>query len=299
MKHNQASPPMKFEELVQSAKVSETPLSAHDLERMLKALQARVAVDPQLSSLGTTPPDLDAPRPRFTKASVAGSLGGLGLLAALALTYATQSDIAKPDGETTSLLQENEEGAPLSEPPHLDAQRGTTALGDDSSRVNNATPASDPPAEQTTSLNPTAERQTTRKATANSRALRTSTPVTLDTSAIPAPAASAPAAPAPTVPTTRVVDAPRAPTAPSLDASLTRLEQAERELRSGQPSEALITLAIPVTPSLSSRAEALRAVALCQSGNKAAGAQLAQAHLTRNPRSPYAKRLSAACGSVK
>jgi hypothetical protein len=286
VKHTPPSPPMNFEELVERAKASETPLGAHDLERMLKNLQARAAVDPQLSSLGASPsPVLDAPPPpRLTKAGIAGSLGGLGLLAALAVTYGTEGDVEKSNPETVTLVEVNDEVSRLNEPEAVDSpvpgtRRETSAL-DDTKPTNETTPAAKRAPERPPLRKPTAT---------NSRvAPKTSAPVESDTNT-----ASAAPSPQPSAST------PRPAPAPTLDASLERLERAERELRNGQPADALVTLAIPVTPSLSSRAEALRAVALCQSGQKAAGTELARAHLTRNPRSPYAKRLNAACGSSK
>lgn len=297
MKHNPTSPLMNFEELVARAKASETPLSAHDLERMLTSLQARVAADPQLSAPDASPPPaLDAPpAPRFTMASIAGSLGGLGVLAALMLTYGTQSNTQ----------ERNPNSLNTEAPQQLELERGTPAHEDSAPKLE-TTPS---PAHhnQPSSLNSAYERQTARKSTAtnsatnsvtNSRvALRTSTPLAAtDVASAPTPTAPAATAPLESAP---AVSAPRAATAPTLDASLARLERAERELRSGQAADALVTLAIPVAPSLTSRAQALRAVALCQSGNKHAGLELAQAHLSRNPRSPYAKRLGAACGSGK
>ncbi len=279
----QAPSPMTFEQLVQHAKTSDVGLGPADVERLLQRLQTRVQLEgvplPNTSGPNTAPPG--APRAtrhgKLAKTGLGKSLvGGLGLLAAAALYYNTRTPASQPDAGTPVV-----DGAgPTADPSiattiEAPALRATTSLGAEPRDVTREPRVDDHP---TSNRGVVARRTPARLPTARSTSVAQEPPIATEPIAKVAPAPSV-----------------SKPPAPTLDSSLQQLERAERELRSGNPSAALTVLAAPVSPSLSSRAEALRAVALCQSGKRAAGTKLAQQHLGRNPSSPYEKRLQSAC----
>lgn len=293
------SPPSSFEQLVHQAKASETRLSAARLDQMFERLEARLPApslpldQPRLnaSTSGSTSGTRLA---RLGKTSLGKALlGGAGVLAAAAFMYSATDDREAPpslpvDGVVSDVVD-------------LDDKRVAPVLGMESEAPSNgvnqhATPAGESENGETAGTTPSKSKSSTQVRSArgprrdNSRVSVAQepdpTPVapqTVEVSSEPKHAEPAPVSSPPAV-------------KPVLDTSLAQLERAEKALRSGDPGLALTVLAQPVVPSLSSRAEALRAVALCQSGQQGAGVRLAQQHLARNPSSPYEKRLVTACG---
>lgn len=290
-----------FEALVERAKASEVPLAPADVDRMFQALRARVQLAQQgadgagASPVGQRP--ASAP-PKLSKAGLGkAALGGMGLLAAAALIYNTQRSEPVPPRTL--------DAAPTSERA-VDVKRAVEA------------PAGDVHPAGTLQIEPTGATPSTemgvpvadvaRDAVSPSRAAAHAASPTrrrIATAERKAPVATsdstpeinnvAPATSASVEPSSPAVETPVV-TNDGFDASLERLERAERDLRSGNPTAALRTLAVPVATPLRSRADALRAVALCQAGKQAEGRQLAFRHLGRNPTSPYEKRLQSACG---
>jgi hypothetical protein len=289
-----------FEALVERAKASDVPLAPADVDRMFHALQARLQLAPQgvdgagASPVGQRP--ASAP-PKLSKAGLGkAALGGMGLLAAAALIYNTQR--AQPVPPRTLDAAPTLEGA-------VDVERAVEAPAGD------AHPTGTLPIEPT-GATPSTEvgvpvADVAHDAVSPSRAAAHAASPTrrrIATAERKAPVATseskpeinlAPATSASVEPSSPTVDKPVV-TNDGFDASLERLERAERDLRSGNPTAALRTLAVPVATPLRSRADALRAVALCQAGKQAEGRQLALRHLGRNPSSPYEKRLQSACG---
>ena len=103
---------------------------------------------------------------------------------------------------------------------------------------------------------------------------------------------------APPEPPVRAV--PSAPPADSLARESALLSRAQRELAAGAPERALATLREHQERfpggALSPERDAARVVALCASGNRAAGRAARAAFLARHPSSPVAPRVRAACG---
>lgn len=314
-----SQPPPSFEMLVERAKASEVPLARADVDRMFQALQARVQLTQQdAHEVGTDPArqeSASAPS-KWSRATLGkAALGGMGLLAAAALVYNTQraTDAARPIPNVAAPVEqrpldvalpvdldhkldgaraaEAPQGAAVEAAPHpAEASKtGVTTPPNDASRASSAT--------QKTSA---ARRRLTSAERKGSAASPLSAPAVNDTSvdnpAVHNAAVSAPATSARVEPSSPGVN-PKVARDDGFDASLERLERAERDLRGGNPKAALSLLSEPVVTPLRSRADALRAVALCQSGRRTEGRQLALRHLGRNPQSPYEKRLHSACGN--
>lgn len=291
---------LTFDELVSRAKASETSLSPADLDRMVQRFEARLAeagaldaqVGPTASGTGAGGQSAIAP----TRAGKLGATskaiwGGVGLSAVAAFIYVTNSDSPAPTVLNAPTAAEYSPVSPSDPvaPEAVDnaneaARHGEASPAPEQQAVNEGTDDHSALANGRTP----AQRPRTARQTRKALSTQVSTPLASTTETAVAVEATPPAAP----PTTS------APAKPALDTSLAQLERAERELRNGNPSAALTTLAQPVVPSLSSRAEALRAVALCQSGQTAAGRSLGTQHLVRNPRSPYEQRLQRACGEL-
>lgn len=271
---------LSFDELVQRAKSGETDLSPMDLDRMVARFEERLRVEgaqAAASSGGTGSAAAGANAAsgvrKLSPASKA-LLGGAGIAAVAALIYG--SSVTAPT-VSPSLADATSVTVTVPDAPRVEVPKVT----------DQATPA--PIVREDAPDVPS--RAVANRARKGSNAPNAETHVQAPAPAVDvSPAPSAEAAVAPAAPS--VTSKP----APALDASLAQLERAERELRGGNPKAALGTLTEPVVPSLSSRAEALRAVALCQSGQAAKGAAIAQRHLANNPSSPYEKRLTAACG---
>lgn len=314
-----SQPPPSFELLVERAKASEVPLAPADVDRMFQALQARVQLTQQdAHEVGTDPArQVSASAPsKWSRATLGkAALGGMGLLAAAALVYNTQraTDAARPIPNVAAPVEqrpldvalpvdldhkldgaraaEAPQGAAVEAAPHpAEASKtGVTTPPNDASRASSAT--------QKTSA---ARRRLTSAERKGSAASPLSAPAVNDTSvdnpAVHNAAVSAPATSARVEPSSPGVN-PKVARDDGFDASLERLERAERDLRGGNPKAALSLLSEPVVTPLRSRADALRAVALCQSGRRTEGRQLALRHLGRNPQSPYEKRLHSACGN--
>jgi hypothetical protein len=93
----------------------------------------------------------------------------------------------------------------------------------------------------------------------------------------------------------------RAPRATSdLEGEARLLEQADGDLRRGDPSAALARLAEHAAQypagALREEREGIRVVALCRAGREAEGKAAAQRFLAHSPRSTLATRIRAACG---
>jgi outer membrane protein assembly factor BamD (BamD/ComL family) len=78
------------------------------------------------------------------------------------------------------------------------------------------------------------------------------------------------------------------------------LEQADADLRQGDPNAALARLAEHASRypggALREEREGIRVVALCRAGREAEGKAAAERFLARSPRSALATRIRAACG---
>jgi hypothetical protein len=85
-----------------------------------------------------------------------------------------------------------------------------------------------------------------------------------------------------------------------LEAELVLITRAEQALRAGSPAAALKELeqhrARHPRGTLGVEREGLRAVALCQAGQKSAGKRLAESFLARHSGTPIAARVAASCG---
>jgi hypothetical protein len=99
-------------------------------------------------------------------------------------------------------------------------------------------------------------------------------------------------------PTDRSSRAPR--TTPDLEGEARLLEQADADLRRGDPHAALARLgehaARYPAGALREEREGVRVVALCRAGREAEGKLAAERFLARSPRSALATRIRAACG---
>lgn len=285
MKHTspQGMNNLSFDELVQRAKSSEAELNAMDLNRMVARFEERLRAEgaqaaAQTGNAGSAAAASASATKGVRQLSPASKalLGGAGLAAVAAFIYGTtvpSTSVAPVPSlaDATSVASVVIPIAPRVETPNAPHEGTTPAVAADDTHV---------------PLQAAANRA--RKGS-NATRLETRVAATIPVADVsPTPSAE----PLPTAPLAPVTSKP----APALDTSLAQLERAERELRSGNPKAALVTLTEPIVPSLSSRAEALRAVALCQSGQAARGAAMAQRHLANNPSSPYEKRLTAACG---
>jgi outer membrane biosynthesis protein TonB len=89
-------------------------------------------------------------------------------------------------------------------------------------------------------------------------------------------------------------------TAPDLEGEARLLEQADADLRRGDPHAALARLAEHAahypTGALREEREGVRVVALCRAGRESEGKVAAERFLARSPRSALATRIRAACG---
>lgn len=282
MKHTspQGMNNLSFDELVRRAKSGESGLSATDLDRMVARLEERLRLEgvAQSGAAGSATASGDAASGTAkwgpgTKAL----LGGAGLAAVAAFIYGTSVTAPNvPPVAPTDVVDAVSAQVDVAPKPHsvVAAMPTLPAIQGADQAANDTPPA-------------IANRP--RKSASSPRAGQTlAAPVAAPVEVSPTPE------PEPATVSSSPLVTPKP--APALDASLALLERAERELRGGNPGAALSTLAEPVVPSLSSRAEALRAVALCQSGQTAKGVAMAQRHLASNPSSPYQKRLTSACG---
>lgn len=313
-----SQPPPSFELLVERAKASEVPLAPADVDRMFQALQARVQLTQQdAHEVGTDPArQVSASAPsKWSRATLGkAALGGMGLLAAAALVYNTQraTDSARPIPNVAAPVEQRplDVALPVDLDHKLDGARAAEAPQGaaveaaphpaEASKTGVTTPPNDASRASTTQKTSAARRRLTSAERKGSAASPLSAPAVNDTSvdnpAVHNAAVSAPATSARVEPSSPGVN-PKVARDDGFDASLERLERAERDLRGGNPKAALSLLSEPVVTPLRSRADALRAVALCQSGRRTEGRQLALRHLGRNPQSPYEKRLHSACGN--
>lgn len=285
MKHTspQGMNNLSFDELVQRAKSGETELNATDLDRMVARFEERLRVEgaqaaAKTGSAGSAATTGASATDGVRQMSPANKalLGGAGLAAVAAFIYGTMvpTNVAPAPSvaDATSVASVSVPAAPRVETPNARHEETTPPVAHD----------------DTPSAPVQAAANRVRKGSSATRVETRAAATAPVADVSPTPSAE----PLPSAPPASVTSKP----APALDTSLVQLERAERELRSGNPKAALVTLTEPVVPSLSSRAEALRAVALCQSGQVAKGASIAQRHLANNPSSPYEKRLTAACG---
>lgn len=288
---------LSFDELVARAKSSEPELNPTELDSMVQRFEARLKLEGALPV--QTPAGNPAAAARHAgRLSATGKavLGGASVAAVAAFIYGATFGTSRQAAEFAA---PHTDEAPRVEQPLPSADSAFTNRGSAVEHPD-VVPA---PADKNEALAPNDARQLSggkaRRTPAPSRhdGARASEPTSAVPAVTPKPAVQQSTTDAPIVePATTEPAAVKSP--PALDASLAQLERAERELRSGNPSAALSTLALPVVASLSSRAEALRAVALCQGGQVAAGRRLATQHLVRNPRSPYEQRLQRACGDI-
>lgn len=289
--HTSSVQGLSFDDLVSRAKSSEPQLSPSALDGMVQRFEARLKLEAGAQSLhsGVADPSAAASRTGKLGAASKALLGGAGIAAVAAFIYGTtvgstsapallpaqdtEAHVAPPAVPASSLaaLSRSSADAPAAEVVANDSAPSVAQTNNGRSKSNLATTTS------TTRL--TQVRPRAQAPVASTQVAVLEAPTKQVEEATPQPA-----------PVTKPV--------PALDTSLAQLERAERELRSGNSSAALGTLALPVVPSLSSRVEALRAVALCQSGQTAAGRRLGTQHLVRNPRSPYEQRLQRACGDL-
>ena len=115
------------------------------------------------------------------------------------------------------------------------------------------------------------------------------------------PAKAARGRPPATTPNDRAGKTPRL--ASDLEGEARLLEQADADLRRGDPSAALVSLAEHATKypagALKEEREGVRVVALCRAGRASEGKAAAERFLARSPRSALATRIRAACGGTK
>lgn len=300
---------LTFDELVARAQASEPTLSPSDLDRMVARFETRLraegaghALQPQAHAVGGAGQNASAGKWSTTTKAM---LSGAGLAAVAAFIYGVSTlptqaphdtvtqhthDAERPSEPSASVQVVSQRGVELAQatpdetPGSVEAPNGS--VDDEALEDGPVAPAR--PSTKPKRPAPSAARSV--QADAPSKSASQATAVSQPHATENASASAGPSI-------TAEPPAPAKPTA-SLDTSLEQLERAERELRSGNPKAALNTLALPVVSSLSSRVEALRAVALCQSGQTAAGRRLGTQHLVRNPRSPYEQRLQRACGDI-
>jgi hypothetical protein len=114
----------------------------------------------------------------------------------------------------------------------------------------------------------------------------------------PAHAKASRARPTAPPPSERPSRAPR--TTADLEGEARLLEQADADLRQGDPNAALARLAEHASRypggALREEREGIRVVALCRAGREAEGKAAAERFLARSPRSALATRIRAACG---
>jgi hypothetical protein len=295
---------LTFDELVSRAKSSEPQLSPAALDGMAQRFEARLKVEAAMQPLHSAAVN---PATSAGKLGVVGKalIGGASVAAVAAFIYSTTfggsaapvnpsvRDSALPVAESLPVV-----GTPIT-------NRGSSVAADERVAPVVGGQLDDEAPKANNNGNPRAKSHRvapsrlthandTKSAIAATESTVAPKPAAADDTAADSTATEQPAIQQPQSAPPAVAAKP----APALDTGLAQLERAERELRSGNPSAALTTLALPVVPSLSSRVEALRAVALCQTGQTAAGRRLGTQHLVRNPRSPYEQRLQRACGDI-